>query len=215
MPLDIQSGTLVEKMRRALGLRGRVPLRCDETLVPVLQVTDLDEPPNRSILDGYAVCCAAYKAADAVNYSFVGIELPSTQTGALVVHGTVLCGRAAVSLRTLFLFNAGQADTDREPAPDAPKSNTNAEFYPAQWSATALPFDVPWGSNQLRGDSAGVGYSSGRVVTWLQLLASDSKYLPLQITLRPGWALGWWNDTINQDIRAAFHGTYYPNAPSS
>jgi hypothetical protein len=216
MPLDIQSGSLVEKLRRALGLRGRIPLRLDETIVPIVTVDELGHPPNRSVLDAYAIVCAAYRAADVANFSWVGMELPANQTGAIVVHGTTLCGSTAgARLRTLFLLSTTITDAIKDVAGDTPKSMCNGEFYPPLSATSQLPNTLPWGEVQLRGVSVGAFAGGARAVGWMLLPASESRYMPLGITLRPGWALAWYNDTINQDIRASFHATYYPTAPSS
>lgn len=54
MPLDIQVGDIAERLRRFLDLRGRIPARLDEIVVPTISLGDLARPPySRDPLSGW------------------------------------------------------------------------------------------------------------------------------------------------------------------
>lgn len=47
MPLQFNGGEDAERARRAFGIRGRIPFQLDETVIPVVQLHNVDAPPYR------------------------------------------------------------------------------------------------------------------------------------------------------------------------
>lgn len=71
MPLDIQVGDVAERLRRFFDLRGRIPGRLDEVVVPVINLGDLSKPPySRDPLSGWHL---GAQGAVAAEISMVGL----------------------------------------------------------------------------------------------------------------------------------------------
>jgi hypothetical protein len=208
MPLDIQQGGYADKLRRALGVRGRMPLRLDESVVPVVQVQDLDRPPYRSDAQEFGTNVFATGMAAVFNFGAIG--LATSQPGAIVVDGLWVTSGAADAYSVVI-----GTEVDYNAIDSAPIQLTkNCEHYgdPSRAVAGALPFDLPirtfWGRH------ASLRLAAPSLMSF-RVGAGDDKLIPWRWILRPGWVLAVWRSTVNLEIDVNFHGTYYPDAPVS
>jgi hypothetical protein len=77
MPLDFNVAEMATRMRRALGVRGRIPLTADETTVGVYQLADLEKSPWRQA--GRSYRCFVNTAPTAGQYGTVAITNSGTR----------------------------------------------------------------------------------------------------------------------------------------
>jgi hypothetical protein len=202
MPLDIQTGGFADKIRRALGVRGRMPLRLDETVVPVVNTGTLDQPPYRT--DGTDFVCNVDMSAVAAKFTWGGIQLPPSVPGALVVEGMYVVNLGAADSYTLFLGSQRSYDAIDTAAPT--QNPINVEHYPPEGLAVN-PRSMPFNQNT-KGADAVLGL--GELLMTIRLLTDTGIYLPVRFTLRPGWAAAWWRRTVNLGVNVTFWGTYFP-----
>jgi hypothetical protein len=209
MPLDIQSGSLADRIRRALGLRGRMPLKLDETVVPTVETASLTLPPYRGA-DAMDFSTNVFlAAAGAGRYSFGGVGLSVDQPGAIVIDGIWVTSLATDAYSIVI-----GTDVDYDAADSAPLQTTKqVENYGdlSRAVAGATPLNCPirtrWGSSLTLRLGAASLHS-------FRVSAADDKLIPWRYTLRPGWFLAVWRSTANLELDVNFHGTYYPDAPN-
>lgn len=203
MPLDIQAGGLAAKLRRLMGVRGRLPLRLDEQLVPTTEVGPALGAPYRTAGDAFDVATWHSQAAVAGQFPFVGIWLPLTSSGALVVRHVLLQTTGTADTFGLWLGNT----TDYIASQVLPASDiVITENFPAVSAAGVTPFVL--GGN-VKGANAAQGI--GKRISTHRLALDASLVVPVSVTLRPGWTLAVWRGTVNTVCEASFWGTYYPN----
>lgn len=82
MPLGFGSGELADRMRRALDIRGRIPLAVDEVVVPVALVSEPQAPPFR--ISGRRCFFAAATAAGGAGTVFRARIMNPTQVDAIL-----------------------------------------------------------------------------------------------------------------------------------
>lgn len=80
MPLQIQLGELADRLRRALLVKGRLPLALDETVVPVVSLGDASQAPYAK--DPALGSSRHTRAALAANFSHIGWQ---------AAVGSILC----------------------------------------------------------------------------------------------------------------------------
>jgi hypothetical protein len=203
VPTEIQRGELSDRLRRFLGLTGRIPLQMDETVVPIANVQDLASPPYRLLERGFS---GSDEIAAAVGFpSMIALTLPKQlavglpERGALVVSQLTLwnpnAGAAAMTYRVSFNLTA--AWTLRQQVFDLDR------VVNANGTDVRLPA-VLRSNNGI----AVVGFELDRFT----LLASEGLIVDLNppIVLGPGVELiiAGQNNAIT---RGAFRGVYFPD----
>lgn len=206
MPLEIQRGELTDRLRRFFGITGRVPSQLDETVVPVANLQQLDQPPYRLSERGFSLNDELAAAVGFPSMLVATIPLPGgvvTPTrGAMVVTQIHLAnpnaGAAAVTLRISF----------------------NQVGTVAGWTLRQQAFDLDRVVNSVgtdvrlpprlyaRNDVAIVGFEMDR---WT-LTATTGDVMQ---TLNPPIVCGPGVELIiaganNAIIRGTFRGVYYP-----
>jgi hypothetical protein len=203
MPLDIQAGGVGAKLRRLMGVRGRLPLRLDEQLVPVTEVGPNLGAPFRTAGDAFEVSTWHSQAAVAAQFPFVGIWLPLTSSGALRVWQVLLQTTGTADTFGLWIGNT----TDYIASQSLPANDiVIVENYPAVSAAGVTPFVL--GGN-VKGTNVAQGI--GKRISTHRLALDASLMVPVNVTLRPGWTLAAWRGTVNTVCEATFFATYYPS----
>jgi hypothetical protein len=205
VPLDIQTGGFAEKMRRALGVRGRMPFRLDETVIPTVEVNRLDLPPYRTDASDFATNIDITQVA--AEFAFGGVKLPASSAGAVVIDQLMVTSEAADSY-SVFLGNS--PDYEATASLVGTQNVWNVESMP-RGAAGVGAFTLPFNQN-LRGTDPVLGI--GSLLFSFRMVANENLWIPLRATLRPGWAIALWRRTVNTPINCSWFGTYYPNVIS-
>jgi hypothetical protein len=87
MPLDFNVAEMATRMRRALGVRGRMPLTADETTVGVYQLADLEKAPWRN---------------DGRSFRFFNVITPTA--GQFASHAITNAGTRPFVIDELYIF---------------------------------------------------------------------------------------------------------------
>jgi hypothetical protein len=205
VPLDIQTGGFAEKIRRSTGVRGRMPLRLDETVIATIQTADLSEPPYRqNEIDFMGNCDKALVAAE---YPFGGVALKTDVPGAAVVRGLLVTSEA---LDSYSLFAVPEVDLDATDDSAPPQLLYNVEHQPKAVAASSL-YPMPFRA-AIRGSDPTLGIG-GQLLMTFRVLANENVIIPLRHTLRPSWGLALFRRTVNTAINVTWWGTYYPDGP--
>ena len=181
---------------------GRIPFRLDETVVPIVNLGELDRPPFRFVTGPADFCDTVSAAAAAANFSGCGVFIPDgPRRGAAVIDQVVVVNRSAaaqdlslcyiVNVDALVGFTAGTGAPNVElPQPDGPLRRT-----PVQVWTTILEVAVP-----------------DEQIYQIDLLVSTTLVLPTRLTLYQGYGIGLFGRAANVRVDASFHGTHYPDA---
>jgi hypothetical protein len=110
MPLPIQSGELVYRLRSFFRLVGRVPAQLDEMTVPTVNISDLGGMPYRSDPVEFAGFGSNDGAVGASVFNWGFAVLPATAGGVAVLREMTVYVREAMNAATTvvsFLLAAG------------------------------------------------------------------------------------------------------------
>ena len=91
MPLDFNVAEIATRLRRSLGVRGRMPLTLDETQVGVIIGADATRSPFRTTSKVYRIWNSVAPTAG----NFAAIELVNGAGGPLVIEQLFLVNRSA------------------------------------------------------------------------------------------------------------------------
>jgi len=199
----IQKGELTETLRQFFNVAGSLKLALDENVFPVVVASHLDQPPYRVGAVNFAKRCS--QGAVALNLSAAGLHLPRAAAGAARITGVFFESTAIGQQSSLFYHNDAEALT----------------AYSLQGGAVDVERPGPSGATTLRltpvreffaAAAAVPSGTSERLALCSFPTATESKYMPCDVLLYPGYGLAVWNQTVNQGVAAAFFGTYYPDA---
>lgn len=94
------SGEIGQRLARGLDIKGRVQVEVDESVVPVAQVINLDQPPHRT--DGVIAFGGQARTAAALQFPACSIFNPTSQNQIVdyVLIGNPVAGEWTISLAT-------------------------------------------------------------------------------------------------------------------
>lgn len=81
MAIDVGSGNVADRLRNFLRLTGRIPLKMDEMVVPVVVGQQLDQPPWRTADQNFAATVVTSPAPAAGFFAIAGVEMPNGASG--------------------------------------------------------------------------------------------------------------------------------------
>lgn len=202
MPLDIQSGELADRLRRFFRLTGRIPTVLDETLVPTVNVQDLDQPPWRSRSND--ACAAVAISAVAAEVNACAIAMAPAASGRFVLD-SILVKNTTAAIRDLSIAYLTTAFvTGIQNVVQVPNVEVPGPFQPV------APGVLPrLGLTTCTYHQATV---NGEIIGRISVPIGETFRWENRLTLMPGWQIAVWHETVNQDLRVTFHGTHYPDA---
>jgi hypothetical protein len=203
MPSEIQRGELVDRLRRFAGTTGRMPLQLDETVVPVLNVGDLFQPPYRLAVRGFT---GQDERPAAVGFpSQIACTLPAVPSGSIVrgaalireiwidnqnASAAIFTLRIAYNLAAAFPLIINTLDLDR--------------YLDQNGSIQRLP-------PQIRASNSVAAVGANIILFTLAASERFRLTLPTPIVMGPGTEvlIGSPNNAVN---RTAFFGEWHPDA---
>lgn len=204
MPLDTQQGEVADRLRRFLNVVGRIPSGLDETVVPVVSLSDLAAPPYRH-LSPREGCGHFEAAATAAEYSLVGIGFPAGRTGTLRINQIWITVGAAMSVRIgnlAYTTLAATAAIIGGYPRDVELQTDLAAVTTGVWSK--LPVDFFGGSDPTNFTTSILKVGVPAVTTTLRVLDPNTPIL-----LQGGNALIVQGQTVNTALNVGIHCTWY------
>jgi len=201
MPLDIQVGTLADRLRQLLKLSGRIPLRLDETTVPVAIAADASEPPYAT--EPVLSWLSNSSAAVAGEFSALAIALPTTADGSLVVDKIFITNDGvAARAYQIVLDHISLLGTLTDFGPFTRVNALDSRILAGNVLQSAPP-------HQLVGSDAGGPHLGFLLFVNLIVPANSVLRVDGPWVLPPGGAVAVWNLVANTNVIATFGARWY------
>jgi len=204
MPVPIQFGGVVDRLRSFLRLTGRAPLQLDDTVVPVVITGDVGRVPYAVEPVHFSVNMVQNAVAAQMGCGAVG--LPATATGCAVIDECIssLDPVAAASYRQLVLDHiANLTAVGLTVTSQVPRVNLlNPQTLLANvLQSSACVFLTGSRATPLLGTA---------VASWI---ANPGTVFTIRgpWVLPPGGALGFWQVAVNVRVDVTFRGRYFPD----
>lgn len=204
--LEFNIGELTTRLRKALGVRGRMPLGLDEHVIPVTLTADVTGPPwrtNPSFAQGASRL--GLPATNAGDYALVRLQYPATVsemergrsvflvTGwMLQPNNTVIASGAAVAdNEALAIFRPSGAGVSA-----GFRLTTTERHAPA--GTSIVPYLIPIELVQLSVPTSPPSpVSTDGLLQWVRAgVVQPPAFVPTETLLRPGDAIEFWSTTI-------------------
>lgn len=197
MSLEFNVGEVAQRVRRALAVRGRMPLDLDERCGIQVQGLDADRAPYRG-LDG-AACYGVFTAPVGGATQYVGVIIQPGRTSTLVVRKlTFSVGSTGLDVMGSVVADAGVAATQLAIRPEIfTRSPFNFSRGPAGFLAALSAAGTPFLSEASACFSAAVPAPIGQVVQ------------ECDITVAPGFSLYLEARVPNIPLRVSLQGQSY------
>lgn len=185
--LQLQTVEIVNRLRNAFGLRGKVDQSLDEVIIPTSLVMDATSAPFRS--DGIYWAKALGIAANPATWQRVEVTPASSQT--CVVKQIVITNINATIEQFRWGVIAGTYVNPTAKTTEAPPilATLPIDIQSAQGIAQTLTPTTEWGD--------------------VYLLANTSIVIPVDIMLQEGQSLAVEDTVVNKGVIASFAGYYF------
>lgn len=203
--LEFNVGELTSRLRRALGVRGRMPLGLDEHVIPVALTADVSVPPWRTnpvfATGGES---AVYSNSTSGNRPLVRLEYPAGAAGGtqsvFIVTGWlaqpiafVTATGAALSTNAVYAVFKPDGPTAGDVGGTTRKLITTER---AAAPASLVPYQLPVTLKATQNsNSPPPGGAAGQVYYARQGVVQPASFYPVQIALRPGQCIEFWQET--------------------
>lgn len=207
MATDVGTGTVADRLRNFLRLTGRIPLKMDEMVVPVVNAQQLDQPPWRTADQNWG--CELTSATPAAGFfACAGVELPARAAGVCRVTG-ILLGNAAAAARS-YDIRVGPRGNSNYTKQGNVFNTENMTPVPAVIPTLAPEF-FDFNENPL---------ATGNIIGRIRLAIDQTIYIPVDVCLRGnfgqsltiGQSLWVALRTPAEGVAVSFFGTFYPQA---
>lgn len=207
MATDIGTGSVADRLRNFLRITGRLPLKLDEMVVPVMVGQQLDSAPWRTSDQNFAAMLTSATPA-AGFFAAVGVELPIRVSGVARITG-ILLGNAAAAARSYDI---------RVGARSASNYTRQGNVFNVE-NMTPVPAVIPTLSPEFF-DFNENPIATGNLIGRIRLAADASIYIPVDVSLRGnfgqsstlGQSLWVLVRTPTEGLACTFFGTFYPQA---
>jgi hypothetical protein len=216
MPLDIGHAEIANRLRRLLRIRGRIPTRLDENVIPTVAIGSSDRPPWRQSPVIFADMNTA--GAVAAENSAIAATLPASDLGVMVIWRIWADGVGNAASANVSLIMHSHAALLAELSDFSPQLRRYENLDPALIiSNTAqasgvhmLVGSIPSASYPLLGAEIDRARLPGAAVGSETRVVFQGPYV-----IPAGGGLYIARTSANESLTAGFYGEYYPDVPAS
>lgn len=201
--LEFNVGELVTRLRRSLGVRGRMPLGLDEHVVPVTLAADVNCPPWRT--NPVFAQAGAYVSLSGTsgNAVMVRLEYPASATGGpnsvFIVTGwtaqpfyyTTATG-AALAPNSVYAYFRPDGPTAGDLGGSASNLITTERQAPV--GASLVPYRIPVTLKGTNNPNYSPPGQAGMLYYSRAGNVQPAPFYPLQVALRPGQAIEFFHE---------------------
>jgi hypothetical protein len=203
MPTPIQRGELVERLRRFMGIVGRLPLVLDEVCIPVVSVAELNVPPYRREASNWQKRCS--QGAVVGQLSACGVHLPATSAGAARIQRVTYENTSAAAIQLALMYS---------------QNTEGLGGYSLQGGCVDIERPNPVSSGVLKltpvreyfAAAAALPSGTSEMIDLVDIDVNASLTKEIDVMIYPGYGLASWCLTANTAMGSSFAGTYYPTA---
>lgn len=209
MPIDVNRGEIANRLRRFLDIRGRIPTRLDENVVPVVQLASVDDAPWRQSPITWAGWVS--QPSVALLNSFVAVTLPRADFGIFSVDRVAVDNLSGSTAASISLILNAESNTVAEGTDLGPiwqrVENLNQPLL-------LLPASQPVGLHQVIGASTniiGQGVELERLRIHAAALGLTRQVFQGPYYVPAGGAIYALRLTVNETLNVHMYGRFWPD----
>lgn len=209
MPIEIGRGEIANRLRRFLDIRGRIPTKLDENVVPVSLLASTDEPPWRRSPILWADW--QQQGPTAGERSFVMVGLPVAPTGIFSVDRVYVMSDTLAAATDASLVMHAFATVLATGADMSPQARRYEQLSPAAITNNAAQ---PSGIIMAIGSDAAGPLLGAEIDRHILTVAQPWTVFEGPWYVPAGGCITAWIRTANVLCQAGFYGRYWPDVPA-